>query len=45
MESLQESIALFSSLFKGRQDVFAVHWEKRGKKGFMPKRDFLIFQV
>ncbi len=36
MESLQERIVLFSSLFKGRQDVFAVHWEKGDKKGFMP---------
>lgn len=36
MESLRERIALFSSLFMGREDVFAVHWEKAGKKGFMP---------
>ncbi len=26
----------FHSLFKGREDVFAVRWEKSGKSGYMP---------
>lgn len=29
-------IHIFHSLFKGREDVFAVRWEKSGKSGYMP---------
>jgi superfamily II DNA or RNA helicase len=29
-------IQLFKSLFKGREDVFAVRWEKGNKSGYMP---------
>ena len=29
-------IDLFRSLFKGREDVFAVRWEKGNKSGYMP---------
>jgi superfamily II DNA or RNA helicase len=29
-------ITLFKSLFQGRQDVYAVRWEKDGKSGYMP---------
>jgi len=29
-------IHLFRSLFKGREDVFAVRWEKGNKNGYMP---------
>ena len=36
MEEQQEKLALFKSLFKGREDVFAVYWEKGGKKGYRP---------
>jgi hypothetical protein len=34
----QEKIALFRSLFRGREDVYAVRWvnEKSGKKGYAP---------
>lgn len=32
----QEQIELFRSLFKGREDVFAVRWEKENKSGYMP---------
>lgn len=32
-------INLFKSLFKGREDVFAIRWEKDGKKGYMPAYD------
>ena len=31
-----EQLELFKSLFKGREDVFAVRWEKEGKSGYMP---------
>lgn len=33
---LNRQLVLFRSLFKGREDVFAVHWEKGGKSGYMP---------
>ena len=29
-------LALFKSIFKGRDDVFAVRWESGGKAGYMP---------
>lgn len=31
-----EQIKLFCSLFKGREDVFALRWEKSTKSGYMP---------
>lgn len=31
-----EQIHFYRSLFKGREDVFAVHWEKGKKSGYMP---------
>ena len=36
MSYTPEHIALFKSLFYGRQDVYAVRWEKDGKSGYMP---------
>jgi superfamily II DNA or RNA helicase len=30
---------MFSSFFKGREDVFAIRWEKDGKSGYMPAYD------
>ena len=35
----QSQIALFKSLFQGRQDVYAVRWEKDGRSGYMPAYD------
>ncbi|WP_430907466.1 TOTE conflict system archaeo-eukaryotic primase domain-containing protein [Maribacter sp. 2-571] len=35
MES-KEDIQLFKSLFRGRDDVFAIRWEKGAKSGYMP---------
>jgi superfamily II DNA or RNA helicase len=32
----QSNIDIFKSLFKGREDVFAVRWEKGNKSGYMP---------
>jgi len=30
------NIDVFRTLFKGREDVFAIRWEKSGKSGYMP---------
>ena len=32
----QEELTLFRSLFKGREDVFAIRWEKESNSGYMP---------
>jgi superfamily II DNA or RNA helicase len=32
----QSNVDIFKSLFKGREDVFAVRWEKGNKSGYMP---------
>ncbi|GGH82101.1 hypothetical protein GCM10011379_55480 [Filimonas zeae] len=31
---------MFTPLFKGREDLFALHWEKGGKSGYMPAYHF-----
>jgi len=36
MATNTENIQLFRSLFKGREDVFAIRWEKANKSGYMP---------
>ena len=36
IENSSENIQLFRSLFKAREDVFAVRWEKGNKSGYMP---------
>lgn len=33
---LTPNVHLFQALFKGREDVFAVRWEKGNKSGYMP---------
>ena len=35
-QELNNKINLFRSLFKGREDVFAIRWEKGAKSGYMP---------
>ncbi len=35
----EEKLNLFMSLFRGRLDVFARHWEKDGKSGYAPAYD------
>ena len=35
-KSVSNQIQIFRSLFKGRDDVFAVRWEKSGKSGYIP---------
>lgn len=37
------NICLFCSLFQGREDVFAVHWEKFGKSGYMPSYQYDLY--
>src|SRR4051812_31071558 len=34
--NISNYISVFRSLFKGREDVFAIRWEKGGKSGYMP---------
>lgn len=34
-----ELLNVFMSLFKGRQDVFAIRWERDGRSGYMPAYD------
>jgi hypothetical protein len=35
-ENFSYQIQLFKPVFKGREDVFAVRWEKENKRGYMP---------
>ncbi len=35
-EALSNQIQLFKTVFKGREDVFAIRWEKGNKSGYMP---------
>ncbi|MET3501855.1 superfamily II DNA or RNA helicase [Mucilaginibacter rubeus] len=35
-----ERLNLYKSLFKGREDVFALRWEKSGKSSYMPAYSF-----
>ena len=36
MNNTSNDIDIYKSFFKGRQDVYAVRWEKEGKSGYMP---------
>lgn len=33
-------VKLFKSIFRGREDVFAIRWEKGNKSGYMPSYEF-----
>lgn len=33
---MQQNLEIFKSLFKGREDVFAIRWERDSKSGYMP---------
>ena len=39
-ELLSNQIQLFKSVFKGREDVFAIRWEKGSKNGYMPSYSY-----
>jgi len=43
-ENLKDQIELYKSLFKGRDDVFAVRWEKGSKSGYMPAYQYDPYQ-
>lgn len=34
---------LFHSIFKGREDVFAIRWEKSGKYSYMPVYNYDMY--
>jgi superfamily II DNA or RNA helicase len=36
MSITNQNIELYKSLFRGREDIYAVRWEKDGKSGYMP---------
>ncbi|WP_245869841.1 DEAD/DEAH box helicase [Pedobacter ginsengisoli] len=36
--SIIQNISLYKSLFKGREDVYAIHWSKGNKSGYMPAK-------
>jgi len=36
MSDKNKNIEIFRSLFNGREDVFAIYWEKGNKRGYMP---------
>ncbi|SJZ96670.1 hypothetical protein SAMN04488128_10278 [Chitinophaga eiseniae] len=36
IEITEEKLTLFQSLFKAKEDAFAIRWEKDGKSGYMP---------
>ena len=40
MNTVQQKLDIFKSLFKGRDEVFATYWEKDGKKGHAPKYSY-----
>ena len=40
VNSAEQRIAMFRSLFRGREDVYAIRWENAdGRSGYMPKAD------
>ncbi len=39
-ELLSNQIQLFKSVFKGREDVFAIRWEKGSTNGYMPSYSY-----
>lgn len=36
MSNTKQNIKLYKSLFRGRDDIYAVRWERDGKSGYMP---------
>ncbi len=36
MPNTKQNIELYKSLFRGREDIYAVRWERDGKSGYMP---------
>ncbi len=38
--TIKEQVELFKSLFKGREDIFAIWWENGKKNGYMRAYDY-----
>src|SRR6266498_657932 len=36
MKEMKQNLVLFKSLFKSRDDAFAIRWDRDGKSGYMP---------
>jgi len=36
----EEQIELYKSIFRGRVDIYAKHWERNGRSGYAPAYDF-----
>ncbi len=43
IQNHQEHINIFHSLFKGREDVFAVRWEKGNKSVYLPAYFYVLY--
>ena len=43
-DNIKSQIDLFKSVFKGRDDIFAVRWEKGNKSGYMPAYQYDIYR-
>ena len=43
MEYTNDDITYLLNLFKGREDVFALRWEKGGKSGYMPAYSYDLY--
>ena len=39
----ESQINIFHAFFRGREDVFAVRWEKSGKSGYMPSYQYDLY--
>ena len=38
--NIGNQLSVYRSLFKGREDVFAIHWQKGNKSGYMPSYQY-----
>jgi len=44
MEDIQAKTCSFKALFKGREDVFAMRWEKGNKSGCIITRSCILIE-
>ena len=40
LNTVNEKLTIFKSLFKGREDIYATRWEKGNKNGYSPAYTF-----
>jgi hypothetical protein len=43
-KTIIENLSLFKSLFQGRDEIFAIHWEKGNKSDYFPVYDYDPYQ-